>query len=291
MPADASLLTLQRRLLAALREPIVGDSRSRSELPPRTGEPSAAFIGTATDLLTPSRSLRPTERLELYHRQYWYRLLDSLAEDFPGLRALLGDECFCSLLEAYLQATPARTFTLLHLGAGLVDFIGEHPGLVPSPRVATDMARLEYALCLAFEAAEHPPVDAHALATQSLALQPHVHLLGLRTPVDTLWRQREQPRRPHPPVHPLGRPPRDRFVVVFRHAFVLDVERLPGLAFTILTGIAGTGSLVGAMDRASRVKPRRRDLDRVQRWFATWVARGWFCRASSGPTPNERNTP
>ena len=84
MPAERNLLGLQRRLLAALQEPIFGDSRSRSELPDRAGAVSEAFIQTANDLIAPSPTLQPVERLELYHRQYWYRLLDSIAEDFMG---------------------------------------------------------------------------------------------------------------------------------------------------------------------------------------------------------------
>lgn len=293
MQDEASLLTLQRRFLSALREPIFGESRSRSELPARPGQPSATFLGAATSLLTASPSLRPTERLELYHRQYWYRLLDSLADDFPGLRSLVGEQSFWGVVEAYLEATPARTFTLRHLGAGLADFIGAHSGLVSLPMHAEDMARLEYALCSAYTAADRAPVDAQTLATQPVALQPHVHLLRLRTPADTLWRYRARRRRAA--VATAGasrvRGRRDRLLVVFRRAFVLEVERLPRLAFAILTGIARTGSLDRALDSARLGKLRRHDVDRVRHWFTTWVARGWFCRSSSAVAIDERNTP
>ena len=57
----------------------------------RRGEPSASFVATATRHLSPSATLDPVERLDLYHRQYWYRVLDSLQEDFPALEHLLGE--------------------------------------------------------------------------------------------------------------------------------------------------------------------------------------------------------
>ncbi len=157
MPSESPLLTLQRRFLGALREPIFGDSRARSELPPRAGDVSAAFVETADALVRPSASMRPVERLELYHRQYWYRLLDSLAEDFPALRTFLGEEGFWSAAEDYLEAEPPRSFTLRHLGQGLADFLAR-TATGPDAVHAAELARLEWSLCVAFEAAEHTPV-------------------------------------------------------------------------------------------------------------------------------------
>ena len=87
MPSSAShdLYLMQCRFLVALQEPLVGESRAKSELPSRPLALSENFGRTARDYIAPSATLRANERLELYHRQYWYRLLDSLAEDFPAL--------------------------------------------------------------------------------------------------------------------------------------------------------------------------------------------------------------
>jgi hypothetical protein len=291
--AEARLLTLQRRFLGALREPIFDDSRERSELPPRTGEVSVDFRRTADDLITPSATLKPVERLELYHRQYWYRLLDSIAEDFPGLRRLLGDEAFWRLMEAYLEAEPPRSFTLRHLGAGLADFIAARPEAVPHPVHAEDLARLEYALCLAFEAGERASVPPAELGQGGLTLQPHVVLLALRTPADTLWRASERGRRPTR----LGRasPRPSRFVAVYRHDLGLHVERLSRAAFAILAAIRDLGSLDLAMERVTQERGllRARDTGRVGEWFGLWTTRGWFTRPVDQPLDQapRRRTP
>ena len=44
------------------------------------------------------------------------------------------------------------------------------------------------------------------------------------------------------------------------------------------SAVAETGSLDAAMARAAATPGllRKRDADRVRRWFATWVTRGWF---------------
>ena len=70
----SALLEFQRRVAGAVMSPI------------------NASIGTdANELVIPNDRLTSTERLDIYHRQYWYRILDSFSEDFPGLSAVLGD--------------------------------------------------------------------------------------------------------------------------------------------------------------------------------------------------------
>ncbi len=71
---------------------------------------AAAFI-KANDRLT------SLERLEIYSRSYWFRLLDSLRDDFPALAAVLGPPAFERLARAYLADCPSQSFTLRDLGS------------------------------------------------------------------------------------------------------------------------------------------------------------------------------
>ena len=45
----------------------------------------------AADFIKPNDRLSSFERLEIYNRQYWFRVLDCLWDDYPGLRAVLGN--------------------------------------------------------------------------------------------------------------------------------------------------------------------------------------------------------
>jgi hypothetical protein len=286
MPSESPLLTLQRRFLGALREPIFGDSRARSELPPRAGDVSAAFVETADALVRPSASMRPVERLELYHRQYWYRLLDSLAEDFPALRTFLGEEGFWSAAEDYLEAEPPRSFTLRHLGQGLADFLAR-TATGPDAVHAAELARLEWSLCVAFEAAEHTPVAPSELGHAPLALQPHVQLLALSSPADTTWRRggrRRSPRRPSRRASPeTSRRASRRFVAVFREGLEVRIERIPRAAFAILAALREHPRLTDAMAHVASTPGlfRARDVHRTEGWFRAWIARGWLTPGES----------
>lgn len=276
MHTETDLLTLQRRIMAAVREPIFGDSRERSRMPARQGDVSEEFVETADLLITPSESLRPQERLELYHRQYWYRLLDSLGEDFPALRELLGEDEFWGLLEAYIEGPMTSSFTLRHLGAGLADYVTANPHLVSHPVHAADLALLEYALCEIFEAGERPAVAAKQLASTEIALQPFVRLLALRTDADARWHRSMKEETQPPPAEAAPGPV--RFVAISRHGLGRVVQELPRAACSLVEAIAETHSLVEAMERVTEAELLGPDdADQVGAWFADWVARGWFC--------------
>jgi hypothetical protein len=269
------LLEMQRQLLAALREPLTGDGRARTELPPRAEPPSPAFVAAAATWLTPSALLAPAERLGVYHRQYWYRLLDSLVEDFPAVRAVLGPPRFAQLIERYLAAHPPTTFTLRDAGAHLPAFVAAHPADLPHAAHVVDLARLEVAWIAAFEAAERPPAPADALASIPLGLQPHLTLLALRTPADTIWRRvvaDEPPGR----LRPAGPA---RHLAVFRDGLARQVERLHPAAHALLAAIADGAALDAALDAAAPLLPARRGAALVRAWFETWAERRWLVPA------------
>ena len=64
----------------------------------------------AAAFIRPNDRLTSFERLEIYNRQYWWRVLASLGEDFPGLRAVLGERRFDAMSKAYLSDCPSQVF-------------------------------------------------------------------------------------------------------------------------------------------------------------------------------------
>ena len=58
---------------------------------PLTKQDGIAKENQAVTYVKPNDRLTSAERLEIYNRSYWYRILDSLREDFPGLRAVVGE--------------------------------------------------------------------------------------------------------------------------------------------------------------------------------------------------------
>jgi len=98
----------------------------------------------AAEFIEPNDRLSSFERLEIYNRQYWFRLLDCLYDDYPGLRAVLGEQKFLKLAAAHLARDPSDSFALRDLGTRLEKFLREAPQWsAPRDALALDMTRFE----------------------------------------------------------------------------------------------------------------------------------------------------
>src|SRR5271154_5109399 len=78
------LLNLQRRMARAVMTPLTNSERMRSVAPD-----GRSMRAVASQIIKPNDRLSSFERLEIYNRQYWFRVLSAFAEDFPGVRAVL----------------------------------------------------------------------------------------------------------------------------------------------------------------------------------------------------------
>jgi hypothetical protein len=142
-----TLAETQRRMAAAVMLPLKPGNR----LPERTPA-GVAMAEEAAAYIKPNSGLSSLERLAIYSRSYWFRLLDSLREDFPGLAAVLGARRFERLARAYLADCPSRSFTLRNLGSQLEGWLARHPEYADGdPALARDMVRLEWAHIEAFD--------------------------------------------------------------------------------------------------------------------------------------------
>src|SRR5215472_3933506 len=171
------LAELQRRFAQDLMRPLARADRVSPKV-------KAGYI-KRNDRLT------AVERLEIYSRSYWYRLIDSMYEDFPGLRAIIGLRAFDRLVRAYLADCPSRSFTLRDLGSQLHAWLGKHKSFSGNKSaVALDMVALEWGHIEAWDGPERPvlgPEDLLELGPDlRIGLQPHIGLLDLKYPVDDL---------------------------------------------------------------------------------------------------------
>jgi hypothetical protein len=181
-----TLLELQRRMAEDVRRPLTADFEMQD-----TTEDGVSVGAIAATYISPNSRLSSFERLEIYNRQYWFRLTSAVSEDYPTLNALLGHQRFDSLILAYIHENPSTSWTLRDLGAKLPAFLEGHPEFTGRRhRLAIDVARLEWAYVDAFDRPHRTPLgteEAQAIGPEStLFLQPHLQLLELSYPVDTL---------------------------------------------------------------------------------------------------------
>jgi hypothetical protein len=295
-----SLLELQRAMARAVMQPLTVSQNMQHRAPG-----GGSMKRYAARFIKPNDRLTSFERLEIYNKQYWFRVLDSMSEDFPGLRAVLGERRFDAMAKAYLVANPSRSFTLRHLPSQLVPWLRKHPQWAgKNQKLAVDLARLEWADIEAFDAKAEPPLrqsdllsargrDA-AAAKLRLTLQPYLRLLDLRYPVDDLLlevRKEDEDtdfasnafteRRKRKRVRAVAKlKPSEIFLAVHRIDNSVYFRRLEREEFSIVSALRDGKALGAAVEAAFRKSavPVAEHPKKVQTWFATWAALGWFCQ-------------
>jgi hypothetical protein len=290
------LLKLQRTMARAVMQPLTASERMQRKAP--DGRPMRSY---AARFIKPNDRLTSFERLEIYNRQYWFRLFSSMTEDFPGVRSVLGEKRFDAMCKAYLMDCPSRSFTLRNLGAKLEPWLRKHPKWAGTKQqLVLDIARLEWADIEAFDAAAVSALRTEDLggvtgAGLRLQLQPYVQLLSFHYPVDDLllaMRKEdedkdfasnafEERRRKRKHVRAVAKlKPGAIFLVVHRIDNSVYFRRIEAEEFAVLAAVRQGKTLekaINAAFRKSAIPPGERAAS-VQQWFQNWATLGWFCR-------------
>src|SRR5215472_5742723 len=285
---------IQRSMFNAVRQPLTPSEGMRQR-----STDGRSMKGIAEEIIKPNDRLTSFERLEIYNRQYWFRVLAALAEDFEGLKLILGDRAFEKLSVAYLLDCPSRSFTLRNLGSRLEAWLREHPEYAPGTHeVALDMVRLEWAEIEAFDEATKPKLSESDVVTLGpdprFHLQPYIRLLALRYPVDEILlkirrQQREfdiasnavsdRPARRKPALRKLPKA-KSVFLAVHRAENSVYFKRLDAEAFQLLRALGEGKRLSGAVESVDWSSAAGDNAAaNVQSWFALWSSLGWFCKS------------
>lgn len=290
----SELLEIQRRVAAAIMHPLTQQERM-----PRKRHDGTSNKSEADAIIKPNDRLTSFERLEIYNRQYWFRLYSSFEEDFPGLMAVIGRKKFDALTRAYLTDFPSRSFSLRNLGSQLENWLVTHRELIePRADLALDMARLEWAHIEAFDSAAEPLIDADDLAEihdgSQLHLQPYLRVLQLKYPVDDLIidirsesgssdsssnnasiaRKRRRAR------HVAALEPEDIYLALHRLENSVYYKRLNREDYRLLSALIAGEPIGRAIDLAfeDSAVPEDERASFLQAAFQTWSSLGWFTR-------------
>jgi len=290
------LRELQRAFATGIMRPLTPGHRMQTKWV--DGKSARTAIGK---FIKPNDRLSSFDRLEIYNKQYWFRLLDSLYEDFPGLRTLIGEKRFYDLSVAYLLKHPSDVFTLRDLGQYLEKFLARNPHwLVPNEALGRDIVRLEWAHIVAFDSEALPPLEIDVLldggdpSTVRLGFQPYLTFLACEYPVDDYIlavRRREEPRGEasnainervkRKAVKKIVRPkPEKIWMAVHRSDNGVYYKRLEREAYMICKALQKGLPLQAACEQAFRRKKMDPEFgSKLQGWFAQWASFGWFSRA------------
>ena len=292
------LKELQTLMAAAVFRPLTEEDGMQP-----TWTDGSEMAAVADRFIAPNDRLSSFERLEIYNRVYWFRVLDCLWDDYPGLRAIIGQKKFMALATAYLAKYPSASFTLRNLGQRLEQFLREEPHWVsPNEELAIDMTRFEWAQVTAFDDAALPKITSDDVldtppAQLRFSLQPYLSLLQLDFAVDKFFlavQKRDSdvlrdeasntfdsmPER-KTRKRTVRLPKRERVcLAVHRFENELFYKRLEPEAFAILQAI-GRGKTVEESCLEALSQTTRSNIDwaaRIKEWFSDWSSLGWFCK-------------
>jgi Putative DNA-binding domain len=287
-----SLVDLQRAMAAAVMQPLTPDEQMQA----RSAD-GRDMNKVAASFIAPNSRLNAFERLEIYNRQYWFRVLGALAEDFPALRVVVGTRAFEALSIAYLTEHPSRSFTLRNLGSRLAEWLAANPQAAGRRHgLAIDVAKIEWAFVEAFDNAERTPLTPDQVATldagSRLALQPHLRLIALEYPVDDLVlglhkRDKKQTSEAGVDHEEIDKAPvklprlRRRLTWLAAHrvddsVFYLRLKREEFFTLSAIRERMQLGEAIEAGFVGSTVAGSQQ-ARLVRKWFATWAELGWIC--------------
>jgi hypothetical protein len=173
-----------------------------------SGDADAELVTRGLEAIIDSDPVLPAERrLDIYANMYFFRLLDSLKEDYPAVYALLGGDEFHNLVTDYLLTHPSQHPSLRYAGQHLPQFLCGHP-LAQARPFLSDMASLEWAIVEAFDAEDADILEASVLAGVSpgawpnlrLLLTPSLRLLSFEWDVMATWRGVRENQASTPPA-------------------------------------------------------------------------------------------
>jgi hypothetical protein len=297
-----NLLELQRRMAEDVMRPLTADFLTQT-----TTEDGRSTQELADSYIKPNSLLSSFDRLEIYNRQYWFRVTGAVAEDFPALNKVLGEKTFDQLVLAYLRENPSTSFTLRNLGSKLPQWLEEHPEFGPKRHdLLLDVARLEWAYVEAFDSADLPPLtltDFGELGADSrLSLQPHLQLLDLRYPVDELVLAVHRETAPSDIMSNASserkhvariRLPKVRrsavCLAVHRHENSVYYRRIDLEAFRLLSALQQGASLGAALESvfADSTLTAEEQAAKIQEYFAHATELGWFCKQPGSYCPHQ----
>src|SRR5215470_447629 len=200
----------------------------------------------------------PERRFAVYRNNVAAGLVSALAERFPVVQRLVGEEFFRAMARAYVTQEPPRSPVLLQYGATFGTFVDSFP---PAAAVAYlgDVARLEFARGRAYHAADAAPLAAEnlaaiapaALADMRVTLHPSISVISSGHPIVSIWEAHRDPDA-IVPVQSWGA----ETALVARPFHAVEVRRLPVGGGSFLTGLARGLAIVEAAEAATRADGR-----------------------------------
>jgi hypothetical protein len=227
-----------------------------------------------SEVILPSRTLQPIQRVGIYHGMYMLRMIEALAVDYAAVAHFAGDEAFEKLVREYVRQFPSRSYTLNRLGDSFPAWIAASKR---ERRIfLRDLASLELAMTHVFDEAETEPLPADAVAaisSEKIAEARIVPIPALRLlSFDYDANEAFQAFREERPIKPRRQ---KTYLAVHRRDYSVYRMPLSREAFFFLKSLMDDtiGDAIATFHRRFGRLPGQQELFT---WFRDWSAAGLF---------------
>lgn len=238
----------------------------------------------APQFIAPSPTLEPYERIELYHQQYWWRLLNTLQEAFPLTVRLFGHQSFNeNIAKPYLLSCPPRSWSLNPLGDRMAEWV-EKNYQAKDKTLVWNSVRLDQLFLESFLAAEYPPIesgDQEALMEKRLRLQPHVFPVAFPYDLFSFRREMLKESVEHWQEHPFPSLSKSK-----KYYFVLARSKMNDVGWSEITLpeyllLVQMQKPHTVMELCEWLEKQQREVvnqasKNLQSWFQSWTTRRWL---------------
>lgn len=224
----------------------------------------------AERIVESSPRLTGTQRLAIYQRSYYLRILKCMAEQFPALCHALGEDLFTDFARQYLQACPSESYTLYDLGRRFPAYLEETRPDRREPEdkrekwagFMVDLARFERQIFLMFDAPGHEgkPFANENTPDCRLGLQPCFALGAYQFPV--AWYYHEVRKGKAPPF-----PPQEKsWVALVRKDYLTHTVPLAAAQYSFLAALERGKNVEVALELVARETGRS-----IEEVSASWT--------------------
>jgi len=227
------------------------------------------------DVILPSHSLQPIQRIGIYHGMYMLRMIEALTVDYAAVAQFLGEHAFEHLVREYVQQFPSRSYTFNRLGDSLPEYIASSTW--KRRTFLRDLAKLELAMTHVFDEGEAEPLPADAIASiapEEVADARIIPIPALRLiALDYNGNEAFQAFRDERPMKPRRQ---KSWLAVHRRDYGVYRMPLSREAFTFLECLAARQTIGSAIETFNRRFRRFPEQSELFTWFRDWSAAGLF---------------
>ncbi len=287
--SECTLKELQSWFGAIILQPLTEEDTSPT-LTPRGN----SLQKEASLYITPSPTLAPHQRIQIYHQQYWWRLLNVLESNFPLLARLFGRAAFrYQVAVPFLSHSPPQDWSLNTLGETLPNWLHDH---YQGDDLAFVQQAAEIDVCFtkSFLAPDEPSIPMDLLATQAeptllstpFQLKKHLFFFSHRedwfsfraTILDKevdYWVEHPFPR--------LLKQRLSRFVLFRNRRNLLAWKKISAKEYTLLSLFTSPYTLEQLCHLIEMQSPlfQKKAKQHLQQWLMEWIHRDWLTTSAT----------